>query len=56
MFDTTYVVNWSKRLKMWLMRKHRNHLGFEDKSERPPNNAAAATCTLGMTRAQRDLR
>ena len=25
-FDSTNVVNWSKRLKMWLMRKNRNYL------------------------------
>ena len=42
MFDSTNVVTWSKRLKMWLMRKRRNHLGLENRPERPPNNAAAA--------------
>ena len=41
MFDTTNVVNLSKLLKMWLMRKRRNHLGLEDRPERPPNNAIA---------------
>ena len=30
MFDTTNVVNWSKRLKMWLMRNRRNHQGPQD--------------------------
>ena len=43
MFDTNNVDNWSKRLKMWLMRKRRNHLGSEDRHERPPNNVAAVT-------------
>ena len=42
MFDSTNVVTWSKRLKMWLMRKRRNHLGLENRPVRPPNNAAAA--------------
>ena len=33
----------SKRLKMWLMRKNsRDHLGLEEKPERPPQGAAAA--------------
>ena len=39
---STNVVTWSKRLKMWLMRKRRNYLGLENRPERPPNNAAAA--------------
>ena len=42
MFDSTNVVNWSKRLKMWPMRKTTNHLGMEEKPERPPQGAAAA--------------
>ena len=42
MFDSTNVVTWSKRLKMWLMRKRRNPLGLENRPEQPPNNAAAA--------------
>ena len=42
MFDSTNVVTWSKHLKMWLMRKRRNHLGLENRPVRPPNNAAAA--------------
>ena len=53
-FDTTNEFNWSKRLKMWLMRKRRNHLGLEDRPERPPNNAAAAT--LGLERDSATLR
>ena len=40
MFDSTNVVNWSKRLKMWLMRM--NHLSLDEKPERPPRGAAAA--------------
>ena len=40
-FDPSNVVTWAKRLKMWLMRKKRNHLGLEDPPARPPNNAAA---------------
>ena len=40
LFDSTNVVNWSRRL--WLMRKNRNHLGLEEKPERPPSGAAAA--------------
>ena len=42
LFDLTNLVNWLKRLKMWLMKKNRNHLGFEGKPERPPQGAAAA--------------
>ena len=42
MFDSINVVTWSKRLKMWLMRKRRNHLGLGNRPVRPPNNAAAA--------------
>ena len=42
MFDSANVVNWAKELKMWLMRKKRNHLGLEAPPVRPPNNAAAA--------------
>ena len=41
MFESTNVVTWFKRLKMWLMRKWRNHLGLENTPKRP-NNAAAA--------------
>ena len=41
LFDSANVVNWSKKLKMWLMRKKRNHLGLEDRPARPPNNAQA---------------
>ena len=41
MFDSTKVVNWAKKLKTWLMRKKRNHLGLEAPPVRPPNNAAA---------------
>ena len=29
MFDSANVVNWVKKLMMWLMRKKRNHLGLE---------------------------
>ena len=36
------VVTWSMRLEMWLMRKTRNHLGLENRPERPENNEAAA--------------
>ena len=42
MFDSTNVVTWFKRLKMWLMRQRRNHLGLENRLERPPNNAVVA--------------
>ena len=42
MFDSANVVNWAKKLKMWLMRNRRNHLGLEAPPVRPPNNAAAA--------------
>ena len=42
LFNSTNVVNWSKWLKMWLMRKNKNHLGLEEKPERPPPGAAAA--------------
>ena len=42
MFDTSTVVIWPKRLKMWLMRKCKNYLGLEERPARPPNNAAAA--------------
>ena len=38
-FDQFGVVNWSKNLKVWLMRKNRNHLGLEDRPVRPANNA-----------------
>ena len=41
LFDSTNVVNWSKRLKMGLMQKNRNHLGLEEKPERPTPGAAA---------------
>ena len=40
-FDSANVVNWSKQLKMWLMRRKRNHLGLEDRPARPPHNASA---------------
>ena len=40
-FDSSNVVTWAKKLKMWLMRKKRNHLGLEDPPARPPINAAA---------------
>ena len=33
MFDSANVVTESKKLKMWLMRKKRNHLGLEDRSD-----------------------
>ena len=42
LFDSTNVVNWSKRLKMWLMQKNKNHLGLEEKPERPPPGVATA--------------
>ena len=29
------VVNWTKKMKMWLMRKRRNPLGLEEKPPRP---------------------
>ena len=41
-FDSTNVVNCSKRLEIWLMRRNRNHLGLNEKPERPPQGAAAA--------------
>ena len=41
-FDSTNVVNRSKRLKMWPMRTNRNHLGSKEKPKRPPQGAAAA--------------
>ena len=41
-FDSTNVVNWSKRLKMWLMRRNRNHLGLDVRPKRPPQGATAA--------------
>ena len=42
MFDSTNVVNWSKRLKMRLMRRNKNHLGWEERPECPPQGATAA--------------
>ena len=42
MFDSANVVNWAKKLKMWLMRKKCNHLGLEAPPVRHPNNEAAA--------------
>ena len=42
MFDSIKVVTWSKLLKIWLMRKRQNHLGLDNRPERPPSNAAAA--------------
>ena len=41
MFDSVNVVTWSKKLKMWLMRKKLNHLGLEDRSARHPAPAKA---------------
>ncbi len=41
-FDKTNVVTWSKKLKMYLMRKKRNHIGLEPKPARPRDNAAQA--------------
>lgn len=41
MFDSTIVVNWSKRIMMRLLRKNRNYLGLEEKPKRPPHGAAA---------------
>ena len=43
--DSTNVVTWSKKLKMWLMRKKRNHLSLDDRPARPPNIASAAAKT-----------
>ena len=34
-FDSAGVVTWSKKLKMWLMRKKRNHLGLENRPAHP---------------------
>ena len=42
MFDSTNVVNWSKRLRMWLMRRNRNHLGLDERPEPPPPGTTAA--------------
>ena len=42
MFDSTNVANWSKRLKMWLVRINGNRLVLDEKPERPPQDAAAA--------------
>ena len=42
MFNWTNVVNWSKWLKMWLMRRNRNHLDLDERPERPPQGATAA--------------
>ena len=44
-FDSASMVTWSKKLKMWLMRMKRNHLGLENRPARPPNNASAAAKT-----------
>ena len=43
--DLANVVTWSKKLKMWLMQKKRNHLCLEDRPARPPNNASAVAKT-----------
>ena len=40
-FESSNVVNWTKKLKMWLMKKKRNHLGLEDAPAIPPHNAQA---------------
>ena len=41
--DTKDVVSWAKRIKMFLMKKKRNHIGLEPHGlVRPPNNAPAA--------------
>ena len=41
-FDQFGVVNWTKRLRVWLMRKNRNHLGLEERPHRPADNASTA--------------
>ena len=41
-FDMTNMVNRSIRLKIWMMRKRRNHQGLEERPARPPNNPTAA--------------
>ena len=39
-FDAKNVVTWSKKMKIYLMKKKRNHLGLEPHGlVRPPNNA-----------------
>jgi hypothetical protein len=41
-FDGKNVVTWSKKMKIYLMKKKRNHLGLEPhRLIRPANNAAA---------------
>ena len=41
-FDAKDVVTWSKKMKIYLMKKKRNHLGLEPHGlVRPANNASA---------------
>ena len=42
LFDSTNVVNWSNKLKMWLMRKKCNHLFLREKIPQASNQRSCS--------------
>ena len=47
MFDSTNVVNWSKRLKMWLMRRKKKSPGFGQET-RTSSTGCHSSCLSGV--------